>query len=70
MKMIWVYNRSAFLIIASAETLIDKSLQGLQVRLNDRPSKKQGNSSHGKMSVPVTLCDILLLLFTNNLVVV
>ncbi len=30
------------LIIASAETLIDKSLQGLQTRLNDRFLQKTG----------------------------
>lgn len=43
------------LIIASAETLIDKSLQGLQARLNDRLYKKQGHGGQWKMSVLITL---------------
>lgn len=43
------------LIIASAETLIDKSLQGLQARLNDRLYKKQGHGGHWKMSELITL---------------
>lgn len=43
------------LIIASAETLIDKSLQGLQARLNDRLYKKQGHGGHWKTSVLIAL---------------
>lgn len=39
------------LIIASAETWFDKSLQGLQARLNDKVYKKQGNGGHWRTAV-------------------
>lgn len=50
-------------IIASAKTLIDKSLQGFQARLNDRLYKKQGHGGHWKTSALIALHCLVFFLF-------